>query len=36
MAVDKVSGVVSRAAANEINEFLYTKCKEDGVEVPQM
>jgi hypothetical protein len=36
MAVDKVSGAVSRAAANEINEFLYTKCKEDGVEVPHM
>jgi len=33
MAVDKVSGVVSRAAANEINDFLYSKCKEDGVEV---
>ena len=36
MAVDKVSGAVSRAAASEINEFLYTKCKEDGVEVPHM
>ena len=36
MAVDKVSGVVSRAAASEINEFLYTKCKEEGVEVPHM
>jgi hypothetical protein len=35
MGIDKVSGVVSRAAANEINEFLYSKCKEDGVEVPQ-
>lgn len=33
MAVEKVSGIVSRAATNEINEFLYTKCKEDGVEV---
>jgi hypothetical protein len=33
MAVDKVSGVVSRAATNEINDFLYSKCKEDGVEV---
>jgi len=36
MAVDKVSGAVSRAAASEINEFLYTKCKEDGVGVPHM
>jgi len=35
MGIDKVSGIVSRAAANEINEFLYSKCKEDGVEVPQ-
>jgi hypothetical protein len=33
MAVEKLSGIVSRAATNEINEFLYTKCKEDGVEV---
>jgi hypothetical protein len=33
MAVEKVSGIVSRAATTEINEFLYTKCKEEGVEV---
>ena len=32
-AVDKVSGVVSRAAAAEINTFLFEKCKEDGVEI---
>ena len=31
--VDKVSGVVSRAAAAEINTFLFEKCKEDGVEI---
>ncbi len=34
MAVDKASGVVSRAATTEINEFLYARCKEDGVAVP--
>jgi len=33
MTVDKVSGIVSRAVANEINDFLYSKCKEDGVEI---
>jgi len=33
MAVDKVSGVVSRAATGEINDFLYSKCKDDGVEI---
>ena len=33
IAVDKVSGLVSRAAAAEINAFLFEKCKEDGVEI---
>jgi hypothetical protein len=33
IAVDKVSGLVSRAAAAEINTFLFEKCKEDGVEI---
>jgi hypothetical protein len=33
MAVDKVSGMVSRVAAAEINEFLFNKCKDDGVEI---
>lgn len=33
LAVDKVSGVVSRAAAAEINAFLFNKCREDGVEI---
>ena len=32
-AVDKVSGVVSRAAAAEINTFLFEKCNEEGVEI---
>lgn len=33
MAVDKISGVVSRAVAKEINTFLFEKCKADGVEI---
>lgn len=33
MAADQVSGVVSSAAAAEINDFVYAKCKADGVEV---
>jgi len=33
MAVDKVSGVVSRATASEINTFIFDKCKADGVEI---
>jgi hypothetical protein len=33
LAVDKISGLVSRAAAAEINTFLFDKCKEDGVEI---
>src|SRR5262249_53784160 len=33
MAVDKVSGMVSSAASKEINDFLYNKCKEEGVEL---
>lgn len=33
MAVDKVSGLISRAAANEMNQFVYEKCKADGVEI---
>lgn len=33
MAVDKISGVVSRAVAKEINTFLFQKCKADGVEI---
>jgi hypothetical protein len=33
LRVDKVSGIVSRAAANEINDFLYSKCEEDGVDI---
>lgn len=33
MAVDQVSGIVSSAVASEINQFLYTKCKDDGVEI---
>jgi hypothetical protein len=33
MAVDKVSGMVSRAAASEINSFIYEKCKADGVDI---
>ncbi len=31
LAIDKVSGSVSRAAAAEINSFLYDKCQIDGV-----
>src|SRR5262245_28665414 len=33
MAVEKVSGLVSRAAVTEINSFLFDLCKEEGVEV---
>lgn len=33
MAVDKVSGIVSRAAAGETNTFIYSKCASDGVDV---
>jgi len=33
MAADKVSGFVSSTTAKEINEFFYTKCKADGVEI---
>lgn len=33
LAVDKVSGVASRAVAGELNTFLYNKCKDDGVVV---
>lgn len=33
LALDKVSGLVSRAAASEINTFVYSKCKDDGVEI---
>lgn len=33
MAVDKISGIVSRAVASEINTFLFEKCKADGVEI---
>lgn len=33
MAVDKATGLVSRAAAAEINSFLFERCKEDGVEI---
>jgi hypothetical protein len=33
MAVEKVSGLVSRAAVGEINSFLFDLCKEEGVEI---
>jgi hypothetical protein len=33
MTVDKVSGVVSRAVLAEIDNFLFEKCKEEGVEI---
>jgi hypothetical protein len=33
MAVDKLSGVVSKAIVGEVNSFLFAKCKEDGVEI---
>ena len=33
MGIDKVSGLVSRAVANEMNELFYGKCKDDGVEI---
>jgi hypothetical protein len=33
IAVDKVSGLVSKAAAAELNEFIYEKCKADGITV---
>ena len=33
MAVDKVSGLVSSAAAKEINAFIYGKCDADGVKI---
>lgn len=33
MAADKLAGVVSSAAAKEINEFIYSKCAADGVAI---
>jgi hypothetical protein len=33
VTVDKVSGVVSRAAVSEFNKFLFEKCKDEGVEI---
>jgi hypothetical protein len=33
VTVDKVSGVISRAAVTEINKFLFEKCKDEGVEI---
>jgi hypothetical protein len=33
MTVDKVSGVVSRAVLAKIDQFLFEKCKEEGVEI---
>jgi hypothetical protein len=33
MTVEKVSGFVSRAAAAEINNFLFDHCKADGIEI---
>jgi hypothetical protein len=33
MAVDKASGLISRALAAEINAFLFDRCKEDGIEI---
>jgi len=33
MALDKVSGLVSSGASGEINDFLYSKCQADGVEI---
>ena len=33
MAVDKVSGMVSKAVVSEVNDFLFSKCKDDGIEI---
>jgi hypothetical protein len=33
MGVEKVSGVVGRALAAELNDLIYSKCKDDGVEI---
>ncbi len=33
IAVDKVSGLVSRAVSDEVNKFIYQKCGEEGVEI---
>lgn len=33
VAVDKLSGVISKAVVSEVNGFLFEKCKEDGVEI---
>ena len=33
IAVDKVTGLVSKAIAAEVNEFIYTKCSDEGVAV---
>jgi hypothetical protein len=33
MAVDKASGFVSRTLATEINNFLFDRCKEEGIEI---
>lgn len=34
LAADSVSGIVSRAASAEANNFFYVKCKEIGIEIP--
>lgn len=33
MAVDKLSGIVGKAVASELNDLIYAKCKDDGVEI---
>ncbi len=33
MALDKISGTVSRTMASEVNDFLFIKCKDDGVTI---
>ena len=33
LAVDKVSGLVSRAVSDEVNTFIYEKCSHEGVEI---
>lgn len=35
MAVDKISGIVGKAAASELNDLIYSKCKDDGVDIPR-
>jgi len=33
MAINQLSGVISRAAADEMNNFLFENCNADGIPI---